>query len=445
MAINQILEEHPLKYRIYLLLMGGLLSLTTVSAETINVDSAIKEAIVYPDQATIVRTGEVALKAGSHHLRIASLPGTIQPNSVSAKGKSDQRVKLFGAQLEIRQLELPQDERVRSLEEQIRSLETDKKSHVDAKQILSGERKYLGSIQAASADQIGKDLVTRQPSADDAAAILQFMDTALTENYRRDREADGRIQEIDRKINQLKRELGQLNRARRKSETAIVVDVEADAAATFNFEVSYRLAYAGWSPSYEARVNSGQKEVIFTTYGVVTQNTGEEWKNIKLTLSTARPSTGGRMPELQSWHLKHQPPMQPMAMNRRKESVDKLKAPAGERMMVMSDMAYAPQLNEAEEVYAQLSSDGPTVSYELPRPVSIPSNNEVHKFPVAGEVLPADFAYETTPKLISQVFFERIRRSIDDAETIVLNFSQSLAKTLIDIKNHQATARTHLV
>ena len=233
-------------------------------SEIIDVNSKISEVVVYTDQATLIRTARVALTKGTHTLRIGGLPGIIRPNSVTAHGQSPKPVKLYGAQLDTRQLEKPQNARVRQIEEEMQELQNNIRSLKDTKQILATERKFLQSIQAASGEQISKDLITKQPSAEDAAAMLAFLDQEFNSNYRRAQDADIQIRKTKQTLDKLRRELREVNQARWKSETAILVDVEASDATTFDLEISYRLPGAGWSPSYEARANSEKKELQFS-------------------------------------------------------------------------------------------------------------------------------------------------------------------------------------
>ena len=57
---------------------------------------------------------------------------------------------------------------------------------------------------------------------------------------------------------------------------------------------------ATWTPAYDARLRA-ERAVELAYFGVVRNGTGEDWKEVALTLSTARPSLGGGAPELRAW------------------------------------------------------------------------------------------------------------------------------------------------
>jgi uncharacterized protein (TIGR02231 family) len=66
---------------------------------------------------------------------------------------------------------------------------------------------------------------------------------------------------------------------------------------------SYFTTTAGWTPLYDIRVNSKTNELKLVYKASVTQTTGIDWKQTKLTLSTGNPSLGGAAPILNAWYL----------------------------------------------------------------------------------------------------------------------------------------------
>lgn len=367
-----------------------------VIADTIDVQSKISEVVVFPDQATIIRKASFNLPQGTHTLQLMSLPGNIITNSITAKGSGQHPVKLYGAELVTRQLPLTQNKRVREIEEKLKELRIEEKALLNNKNALIYQQEFLKSIKAASSDQIGKDIITRQLDVEEIQKMLEFLDRGFTENFSRLHENENKIKQILLEIDRLERELNQLDASHSKSERLIEIEVESEKTGPFNLEVSYRIYGTGWKPAYEVRAESGGKTVYFTGYGILTQNTGEDWDNVQLTLSTARPSIGGRMPELEPWYL-------------RERGVG-IQSMLG---AVVEERAF--ELKKAEEVYAHLGSHGSAVTYNLPKPKTILSDNQPHKLPVSQVSLSADMAYETTPKLVEIAFLRaRVTNETDN-------------------------------
>lgn len=79
--------------------------------------------------------------------------------------------------------------------------------------------------------------------------------------------------------------------------------VSTASALNARFYVSYFTYNAGWYPSYDLRVNKLSEPMGLTYKANIYQNTGLDWKNIKLRCSNATPYQQGNMPALQPYYL----------------------------------------------------------------------------------------------------------------------------------------------
>ena len=72
-------------------------------------------------------------------------------------------------------------------------------------------------------------------------------------------------------------------------------------AGKLDVALKYAVPGASWAPSYDARLQATERAVELGYFGLVRNGTGEDWSEIALTLSTARPGLGGGAPELSPW------------------------------------------------------------------------------------------------------------------------------------------------
>lgn len=373
------------------------------AADTIEAESRIVAVTVFPDRASVVRHADVRLSKGAHTVELAPLPAQVEPESVTAKGVGGTPVTLYGVRLVTKQLEDAQDPNAKILEEAIRNVTRRQQQLRNTKQVLEQERRYLSSIQAASSEQIGKDLVTKSPSASDAASLLAFLDASFLKNFERDQEADVELETSSQELDKLRRELEALTQGRYKQETSILVDLEAQQGGAFQLEVSYRVPGAVWQPSYEARAAATADDVELISYGLVRQQTGEDWTDVRLTLSTAKPAMAGSMPELKPWFLR---PWEPIRI------MPAAEAPAFARKMsaLREERADEPAVDrsasavETKVAYATVETQGPSVTFTLPKSADIPADWQPHKVPVESQHFKATLAYETTPRLSPYAF-----------------------------------------
>jgi uncharacterized protein (TIGR02231 family) len=389
----------------------GAASAGLASAERVPVESSITAVTVFPDQAAITRRAQVRLAKGAQTMEIGPLPSGIDPQSISAKGRGEMAVTLYGVQLVTRQLAQAQDARVTTLEEALRDLEDRRQSLNNLRAILAQERDYLRSIQAASGEQIGKDLVTRAPSATDAAALLQFLDTAFLSLAEREQKSQRELEQIAREEDRLRRELAELTQGRQRAQTLMLVEMDAQKSGDFDLEVSYRVYGAGWAPSYEARAAAASAEVVLGSSALVRQQTGEDWADVQLTLSTARPAMAGSMPELEPWFLRPwEPPV--IDLGRLNKARREMSAMGGAMLSDEEEqVAYSPTSMlaaappaEAVAAEAVVEAQGPAVTYRLSKTVSIPADAQPHKVPITSSTLATVLAYEATPRLAPYAF-----------------------------------------
>ena len=71
--------------------------------------------------------------------------------------------------------------------------------------------------------------------------------------------------------------------------------------------LSYLVNNVSWSPKYNIRAFPTEKIMTVAYYGLINQTTGEDWTNVKLTLSTAEPFVGPSVPELATQNIRSKP------------------------------------------------------------------------------------------------------------------------------------------
>ena len=392
-----------------------MLAVSAASADTMKAASQIVAVSVFPDRAGITRAAPLTLHEGPQSVELAPLPSHIEPDSVTAKGSGEAQVTLYSVRLVTRQLEAAADPKVKMIEEDIQHTTQHQQQLRNTKQVLEQEREYLNSIQAASSEQIGKDLVTKSPSATDAASLLAFLDDALLKNAQRDQEADEELLALSRQLDKLRRELADLTQNQAKQETAIIVDLDVQKSGAFQLEVSYRLPGATWQPSYEARATTAADDVELGLSGLVRQQTGEDWADVQLTLSTAKPAIAGSMPELQPWFLRPWEGVYAKAAS--VMMAERTTAPQQLREEDKKEFN-APEKSEAQIAYATVAAQGPAVTFTLPRHSSIPGDWQPHKVPIAASRLKANLAYETTPRLLPYAFLRA--KMVNTTDTLYL-------------------------
>ena len=369
------------------------------AAEVIEASSKIVGVTVFQDRAMVTRRAEVTLSAGEATVKFGPLPGQLEPNSLMARGTGTAAVTLYGVRLLTTQLATAQDPKVKTFEESIRANQRRQRATQRLVEVLRSEYLYLDSIRAASGEQLSKELVTKAPSASEAAALLTFLDESLLKNAERQQQVEIEQEPLARELETLQRELAELSHTRERQEVAVLVDLTVEKSGPFSLEISYRLPGASWQPAYEARAATGRDEILLDSSALVRQQTGESWDGVEMVLSTAKPALAGSMPELQPWFLKPWEPV-PMSKARGAMFTDSL----NREDMPAASAPESPRKEEAKVASATVEFSGPTVTFRLPKPVFVLSDWQPQKVSISSTRFSAMLAYEATPKLAPYAF-----------------------------------------
>jgi uncharacterized protein (TIGR02231 family) len=389
-----------------------LLSLNTLSFSAdfkrIATPSRMTSVIVYTDRALTTRSAALSLKPGSYLIAFENLPVLIQDDSVRVEGKGSAEAKIVGLEVKRAFLEQSGEKRVKELDEEIRGLEL-LSGALDAKKAgLSSQKAFLESIRVAWGDRISKELAIGRPTSEELRDASRFVGAEVTRIEELAREAEVEKKRIKDKIDALQRQRNESTGSRRKEAKSVEVLLEVAREGTLTLDLATVIPQAGWQPSYDVRLSPDAKSAELTFRAMVRQATGEDWKNIDLTLSTARPAAGGAPPEMVPWRISFPRPQPPIARSMT------MSAPAPARAKKAADMkadglkADDPSIEESAATFAtaQISSEQSSVAFHIPRTIDIPSDGTQHGTVVAIEQLPVDMEFMAIPKLAPHVFLK---------------------------------------
>lgn len=86
--------------------------------------------------------------------------------------------------------------------------------------------------------------------------------------------------------------------------------IDAHSAGKVQLRVSYVVFGANWSAAYDVRASSVDSAVQIHYHAMVYQTSGEQWKDVELVLSTAKPAISGQLPKLGTRFVKFRDPIQ---------------------------------------------------------------------------------------------------------------------------------------
>ncbi len=385
------------------LLAGNLVLAAAMMAAPLNATSRISAVSVYADRARVTRTAAISLPEGESVVRFGGLPEGLDESSVQAAGSATGALRILGLELRTAFAEETVNVRVRELETQRQGL--DDRQAVITSQIadIQESRAFLQKVRDGLVLGGKNDDRVPPQGLDKVKPLFEFYASGIEALTAKALAAQISLRELQPKFRLIDEELARLRGNSATSQKEVLVAVRAAAPLEATLTVTYNMNNASWQPLYDARINTKDGRIELSSYGVIRQSTGEDWSDVRVSLSTARPSAGARMPELQPWWLRIQTPMpmaeKPESSTRRDNSLgfarDQAPAPAP---------AEALQYAMADEETATIDSAGISTVFEIKIPATIPGDNEPHKVAIATQSFDGKLEWIATPKLSDAAF-----------------------------------------
>ena len=267
------------------------------------VPSRIVAATVYTDRAMVTREAKAEIAPGLRHVTLGGLPPLLQDQSVRVAASGSAQAKIVEVKVDQVFLDTISAARIAPLLQSRKNLNADIRVLNDRLAVIAHQRDFLNKITIASQESIARELRTQKPTADDWGKLLGFFDAEYTKLDGESRQIDEKRGALQQKLEAVEKELGAAGGSPEKKEKTITVAFDVMKGGSVVLEASYLISQAGWSPSYDIRVSSADTIVELTYSALVRQNTGEDWKDVRMTLSTSQPALGGAPPELQPWYV----------------------------------------------------------------------------------------------------------------------------------------------
>ncbi|HIF25907.1 MAG TPA: mucoidy inhibitor MuiA family protein [Micavibrio sp.] len=338
------------------LLTALTLALITVSpaslmAAEIEAGSTLTAATVYANRATLTRRAVIDIPAGEHTVIFKNMTPSMMTDSLRAEGEANGNI-IMGAlthKMETsidlvapREKEL--NDQILKLMDQIKVLEAEKAA-------ISTKQDFINSLGEQAVMRENESIAEMQLNPESWAAAANTIHSQTSENLKATLALDNQIRDLNEQIQKLRTDMNQL-RTGNKTTYTVSLPIEADRASKLTVDLSYQIPNATWQPLYDARLNTETEELELIQYGAVRQNTGEDWSDVKLTLSTAQPQRGATLPPLNAMWVS-------LRDNKLRQSRSFAKMARNEMLSA------APQAASLAEADYELADDGMALNEEI--------------------------------------------------------------------------------
>jgi uncharacterized protein (TIGR02231 family) len=266
--------------------------------------SQVTDVTLYLDRALVSRTSVESSKDGVHEMIFKNIPLTAGLDSIRAKGyvSKNASLKILDIRVEKNFVKAAViDSNVLKLQ-----IDTEKKNiaRLNALKARLGELKNNLEIFSGVLKQNNdKDLKEGTFNVKQWEEGLNLYSGKLELIDPQSLSADDEIKKSNEKITQLQFQLNQDKKTDSFYTQDAYVTYQLKGETDVRIILNYIITNAGWYPLYDCRMDMKNKNLSLEYYARVFQNTGEDWNNVNLVLSTARPDLSGQVPVLSPWQL----------------------------------------------------------------------------------------------------------------------------------------------
>jgi uncharacterized protein (TIGR02231 family) len=399
-----------MRLRVTLLVcISSTLSFAAAQAKETIVEAAstIDSVIVHPDAATVTRGATLDLSPGASTILLKNLPFSLDPESLRVSGEANGRVTIGAVEARLAPAEThAPDSAIESKLKQLRGVRETLQVTLDA---LAAKQAMITRYSQAGPEKIAPE--ARPLAIGEWNAAFDVIGSALTKTGEDLRNARAKAKELDDEIHAL--EAGSGARATRRPAREAAIAVESATGGRLKLTLSYLVSSAYWRPAYDARLETsakdGKPQLELTRRAAVTQNTGEDWNDVALTVSTTRAHRGAAAPEVQPQRVSFYEP--PVLYARKAVAPAALERSAAmrrpeESATLAAPVAPAPEPAPVEQQTAALESNAFQASFKIPGRVGAPGDGATKSFILSSRRLEPTLVARVAPALDPTAFLE---------------------------------------
>ena len=269
---------------------------TAQTPKTVNVASKIEQVTVFFIGAQIERAASTPLSIGRSEIVFRGLTAQLDERSVQVSGDGEftllsvtQRTDFAANAAKDALDDLAKQQEV--LTERI-ALEQNQLTVIQQEEtILQRNQVQLVGVQNSTF------------KLDDLKQMIDFQRIRFNDLLNKRLEINKDLNNLSNKLQVVQLQMEEQRRSKTIAAKEVVVLVEAKTEATANFKLSYIVPNSRWTPTYDLRVRNLTDPLSMQMKASVTQASGEDWKDVKLTLSTGNPMENGAKPSIKTWFL----------------------------------------------------------------------------------------------------------------------------------------------
>ncbi len=370
------------------------------------IKSTIKAVTVFLNGAQITNEASVSLNSGTTNIVFTDLTQYISSdNNIQVKAENGE-VTILSVVRKLNYLNndknLPKE--IQVMQDSLDAM-TDRKTLFNSMvNIYEEEEEMLKANESIGGSNTGVSVVELEKAAN-------LLRNRLMELLNKKIDLNKKIKKIDEQFSSLQQQVSELSTQQNKVSSEITVSVASKSAINTKLILSYVVNNAGWEPYYDIRAIDSNKPIKLEYKAHVWQNTGYDWDNIKIALSTGNPFQTATQPKLNTWWINIVMPYDYKSSSASgygytNQAQYRSQAPS---ITLDNDASLAggyltKEESETSASYTTVVENQTNTSFDISIPYSIPTDNKKYSVAIQDYNVPATYQYFSVPKMDKDAF-----------------------------------------
>jgi uncharacterized protein (TIGR02231 family) len=264
-------------------------------------DDKIDSVVVFADRARVTRARTVHCDKGTARATFERLPAALDTRTL--RGEVREAAEVIGLSSEQVNEREAADPRARELTAELDKTEADIKSKQARKAAIAAELDDVGAFGNVFSATLTEEIRNPKPNTPGWAKTLDALRARRTALGEERRKLDVALRGLQQIADRLRRQLAQAGGEGQRAYRTAAVTIGCRALPQVTATISYVIGGASWRPEYDVDVaprgrgKTGPAVARLTVGAQIRQATGEDWTNVRIMLSTARPKLGSEAPQ----------------------------------------------------------------------------------------------------------------------------------------------------
>lgn len=387
------------------------------SQNEVKVSSTINAVTVFLTGGEVQREAKVNVSKGRNKLIFTGISTVADNKSVQFNADSD--YTLVSISNEIDYLNAAQNNsRINTIRDSINLLNNERQNLYNEKAAYQDEQELLRKNNAIKGEKANL-------SVEELSSMAEYYRSRMMELYKTISKYDREIQVHNNLITRYNSQLSELNYKETIKSNQLVIIIDVDQAKSMDVDLKYIVSNCGWQANYDLEADNVKENITLRYKAKVYNNTGNDWNDVKMVLSTSDPNISASAPNLTPWYLNQYTYNYTDDFN---QQADGYVVPQNRQYKQYYNNASVPQMNQNLDGFTFGNGDGAggngvgnigttspvsfttievsqlSTEFQIDKAYTIPSDSKPYLVDIIEHSLKATYSHKAVPKLDKDAF-----------------------------------------